>query len=80
MQNNYYINAGLSIAYNVGADDYMDFVQTLGVRIVIHNQNETVLPDAAGFNLPSDYRSAVALTQVIFNKRVFFPVIEEKVF
>lgn len=58
------IYTGLQVAYYVGQDQYLDFVQGAGVRIVIHGQNETVFLDANGFNMPSGYQSTAAMKQV----------------
>jgi hypothetical protein len=56
---------GLSIVYNDGSDEYLDFVQTTGIRVIIHSQNEIIFPDSQGFYVPSGYKSTAAMAKVI---------------
>lgn len=59
------LSLGLSVAYFVSEQEYLDFIQNAGVRVVVHRQNETVFPDASGFNIPSGYQSTISLTEVV---------------
>lgn len=58
------LSIGLSLAYYIEEEEYLDFTQKAGMRVVIHGQNETVLPDNFGFDVASGYRSTVAISQV----------------
>lgn len=50
----------------MGEDQYLDFVEGAGVRVVIHSQNETIFPDAFGVNTPSGYQTVAAIKEVIY--------------
>lgn len=52
------------VTYAVGQDEYMDFVQAAGVRVIIHDQDETVLPDVSGINVPTGFQATATIRRV----------------
>jgi hypothetical protein len=57
---------GLTVLYSDGADDYLDFVQSTGLRIVVHSQQDTIFPDSQGFSVASGYKTTAAIDKVPF--------------
>lgn len=58
------LHLGLSVTYNVGGKEYLDYPQMAAVRVIVHDQNETVFPDVMGFNVPKGYQSSTAMSRV----------------
>lgn len=55
---------GLSVMYSVREEEYLDFIQNAGVKVVLHGQNESVFPDAFGLNTPAGYQSSISMKLV----------------
>lgn len=77
--------AGLSVTYYVDADEYLDFVNTAGVRIVIQNRRDPIFPDTSGYSMPSGYHSVASIRKVArnfvsfhFSENAHFLFIDEK--
>lgn len=62
---------GLTVTYSIGEDQYLDFVEQAGIRVVVQGQNETVFPDAAGYSVPGGFQSTAAL-QLVSNDKYYF--------
>lgn len=45
-------------------DEYLDFIQASGARVVIQAQDVAIFPEMAGGNMPSGYHSMIAMKQV----------------
>lgn len=55
---------GLAVTYYVGEEEYLDYIEKTGVKVVVHTQHEPVFPDIMGVNVASGYQSQAGMTKV----------------
>lgn len=62
----------LHLKLNYSQGEYADWLNIVGMRIIIHEADETIFPDINGYNLPPGYDVAFSLRKVNFRKKSLF--------
>lgn len=55
---------GLTVTYFVGTESYLSQIETAGLRIVVHMQDDPIFPDVMGVSVPSGYQTSLGIKKV----------------
>lgn len=55
---------GLHLVLNSMQDEYVDWLAVAGVKVIIHDPNETVFPDTNGYSLTPQLESSFSFQKV----------------
>lgn len=69
---------GLSIMAFVNQSDYMPTSSSAGLKIIIQNQDEPILPDVTGLLTPVGFYSSFAISKVLNNVYILFETLPWK--